>query len=681
MTVADQTSTDPDVAPNYQALLPEERLDPNYSWPLVVLADLSDDSKTKLVSFVRQMLEYDLRYNSKDEVKQGPEDQNGLHHISIQTWSPSEWLFKSIAKQGAHRDSQGNLHALAVLGHRSGRPRIIVADECTKQQLDGITQSPGRGDWVSVVLLSTRQKSTCSEGLSVFARRATCYPNERQRLMFEGWIQPYYRDDQPSAFMSADKYWHPLWEHYETNIGGREGFVLHDPDRAVFEADMPVTGREHYLSSVISSLKPYLPMELVTEILTLAENDTKRLEIPLWQRHPSRTHLVIFVFYQTTAEELERIRSVIQQAFSTFFPREMTVRVCDYENGGFYTRAEPWFPETPDMTVELIPWERHRLRSRRELMSFWAEYRLWDAKVEHYLWPSPLLFLLEPFSDIDSTKFSVVSCDGTWPKPTSISKLSLGSICRAVLSKGHVSLCQWDSLCFSANDYEAHNRYAETLWHPDQPFCNLVPRWQQGYGWIAAFSLTNSLTEEMIQHIREEVVADDGAQHDSDSEEDEYGFPKMYIGRRQCPFVPWKKGKAGETDGTVKDMWDILVEIYTYPGRAVDTFLCLDRQSAVDQTVIFVKADMGPRQDHPLGCVRGFTYTRIPAHSAQDTFRQSTRMRHFVGPHGWIRTYLRPGWPPHGTYPHEREAEGDYVDLEGNLVDLESLVSETKIGE
>ena len=332
------------------------------------------------------------------------------------------------------------------------------------------------------------------------------------------------------------------------------------------------------------------------------------------------------------------------------------------------------------MTIELIPWERHRLRSRRDLMSFYEEYRLWDFKVEDYLWPSPLLFLQEPFINIDATKFGVVSCDGTWPTPTSISKLSLGSICRALFSKGYVSLNQWDSLCFSPDDQDAHDRYAEHLWHSDQPFYHRTPRWQQGYGWIAAYSLTNHLADETIQHIREEIVGGQNALNDPDAalEEDEFGFSSTSTVHRKCPFVPWKEGQAGDIDGTVKDIWEILLSVYTYPGRAVDTFLCLDRQSALDETVIFVKADKyNVQPDHPalehlvLPRIKGFMYTRIPAHSAHVTFRESTKMRHLAGFVGWVRSYRRAGWPAPGTLVGDSEAEGDYVDLEGNIIDLD----------
>ncbi|KAJ5512873.1 hypothetical protein N7463_002425 [Penicillium fimorum] len=113
----------------------DEPMDPGYIWPLVLLADLCASSQANLIGLIQQTLKDDLELHSDDYF--GLTSQEDITEVKVHPWSPPRRLLESIARQGPCRDSQSSLHALAVLAYRSGRPRIIVADEATKRQLSG----------------------------------------------------------------------------------------------------------------------------------------------------------------------------------------------------------------------------------------------------------------------------------------------------------------------------------------------------------------------------------------------------------------------------------------------------------------------------------------------------------------------------------------------------------------
>lgn len=151
---------------------PREPIDPDYVWPLVLLTDLDETNQAKLVGFVESTLKKDLKSHSKYYFG----DQFQAKTCStVKTWSPPQRLLESIAEQGPQRDSAGNIHALAVLAYRSGRPRIIVADEATKRQLSG-NHIPFTDPQhvVSVILISVERLHDDSDKISVNARRANC---------------------------------------------------------------------------------------------------------------------------------------------------------------------------------------------------------------------------------------------------------------------------------------------------------------------------------------------------------------------------------------------------------------------------------------------------------------------------------------------------------------------------
>ncbi|KAJ5848631.1 hypothetical protein N7455_012588 [Penicillium solitum] len=63
------------------------------------------------------------------------------------------------------------------------------------------------------------------------------------------------------------------------------------------------------------------------------------------------------------------------------------------------------------MTLELVPWNKHRMKTRRDLVNFWNAYRMWDAQLgRHRYGIMPLLYLRRPLSALDEAQFGVLTC-------------------------------------------------------------------------------------------------------------------------------------------------------------------------------------------------------------------------------------------------------------------------------
>jgi hypothetical protein len=115
-------------------------------------------------------------------------------------------------------------------------------------------------------------------------------------------------------------------------------------------------------------------------------------------------------------------------------------------------------------------------------------------------------------------------------------------------------------------------------------------------------------------------------------------------------LVPWKSEDAGKVDGRMKDIWEIVLDIYLYPEihKRNPCFVCVDRQFEIDQTLIVVVADEyrsnpghNVLQHLPFPSLKGFRYMRSPAHLVY------SGNRNWVKDHGnsheWL-TYRRQGW-------------------------------------
>lgn len=93
--------------------------DPAKRLLLVILTDLDELSKGKLVDTLTQ---------------------SSRVNIAPETWTPSWQLLASVAKQGAHRDSQANIYAIAILAYRRGFEQFLIADDLSKRQLNRQTR-------------------------------------------------------------------------------------------------------------------------------------------------------------------------------------------------------------------------------------------------------------------------------------------------------------------------------------------------------------------------------------------------------------------------------------------------------------------------------------------------------------------------------------------------------------
>jgi hypothetical protein len=81
-----------------------------HTWPLVILAELDDANKERIVQRVRWSAEH-LEGASAREIK-------------VQALTPCILLLALVAQQGPHRDTQATLYALAVLAYQSGHSRL-----------------------------------------------------------------------------------------------------------------------------------------------------------------------------------------------------------------------------------------------------------------------------------------------------------------------------------------------------------------------------------------------------------------------------------------------------------------------------------------------------------------------------------------------------------------------------
>ncbi|KAJ6096291.1 hypothetical protein N7486_007037 [Penicillium sp. IBT 16267x] len=602
----------------------DDVIDPDYIWPLVLLTELSVPSLEKLIGLVQSTLKDDLQLHSADYF--------GAFSKSM------IFLMKSISAHGPCRDSQSNIHALAVLAYRSGRPRIIVADEATKRQLSGkylpdadLATPNDQGNVISVILISTRC-DTKSGGLSVFAKRAICSAQENMTYFDEAdWslVDP---DPQPSAFRSIHKAWGPLW----TDAQGFRGLKMLDPYQEPFTSRTgDVLGREYYTRAAV-------------------------------------TALVIFLMYPSTAQEREETLQILQESPKRIFADEQRERKwlkkysiygvpdsSEYDSSGIDSPDfdEPDIDEPEytalDVTFELIPWEQHRMKTRLDLLDFWDEYRVWGVRIGG---PDsmPLICLHEPMSCHDEAVFNVLTFkDNPYPSPVVMRNMSFGDI--------------WDSMtrfegfnhCWRKQNFHEEGS-EEEFWHPDRPFFYNPPPWSpmvKKDRLRTVVSLTNKLSDAAKENLERIMLRFHEVDNWDDLEPDDIaGRPAE---GPEYSFVPWKSGDAGMVDGKLKDIWNFLENSEKHPMRGLCDFVCVDQQFEVDGTVILVASDVYEHPHHdllqhlPFPGLRGFTYARAPAHSA------------YCGNMNWINEdaiddwmdYRRQGWPAPEMLPDDEGVE------------------------
>lgn len=639
----------------------DDRMDPHYTWPLVLLTDLCASSQAKLSGLVKSTLEDNLESNSDQYFGTSAQAENATPkvNVNVRVWSPPRRLLESIAQGGPRRDSQSNLYALAILAYRSGRLRIIVADETTKRQLSGrfLTDrdlySIREGGRISVILLST-QKNPDSGECSVFARRAVCSPQETMFNLDD--IDYMYSDNDPQArpFKSVHKSWGPLWTHGQ----GWRGIILHDPDEEPFKSGTAdILGREYYAKAVTTALGRYLPTELAIQV---SNTNSLPIKMPVWNRRPSRTHLVIFLMYPTSTQDLENTYQKLVEVVPTRFLYTRDRVSTTKSDKGLVLETEEWYTEA-HMTLELVPWDRHRMKTRRDLVNFWNEYRTWDAQLgENRNGIMPLLYLRRPLSALDEAQFGVLTCKPLKTNPLFTLKMTFVDICIDMEKFGCVRH-------FITSDVHARDEgNKEILCQPDEPFFVDPPLWLPiiTESWVrTVVFLTNQLSNDAKQTLEQLImppidVDSDGSDYDS---RDGQIFPEYST-------VPWREG-AAMIDGNVKDIWELVRALYVYPKtprRGTISFVCVDRQFELDQSVILVQADEWDSdlehdllQGLPFPRLRGFKYTRASAELAYFEKEHGLNI-HAVNYH-WSK-YRRPGWPAPGILPDDPVEDIDYVD-------------------
>lgn len=479
--------------------------------------------------------------------------QRALPHVMIQTWAPSRTLLQFIVKQGPHKDSQGNIYALAVQLYNAGVARFVVADELTKRQLTGHLRL-GESSKITVVKMDVQperlityqdageqedaSEAVTQDAIDVLAER-TDFGEMEDRDSTQSLETLDHTRQKPKPLEGGE---------FETWIDASGGLRLHDPDRGCLTADTATSLTQvQYLEGLVPALRSKnLPTELVMKVISFADSALPcQMKLREYQHGPRC--LQLFLFFPTSSAELHNTKSIIEHALH----RDSQGHVD---------------------SVELIPVDRHGISSRREFMTFLREYsRTHPDEGKDFI---SLIFLLAPIQeDISLAQFGF--CFGHRDRPTVITRATYKDIIRRVLTNHdtHILLSHW------MRSLQA----SECLIHPDRPLYADPPLWlpvdfclDRPCEVLSAFYLTRHLTGEQDQAIRTELM--------SEREADQ----RVGLRKEAC-YVPWKR----EDDGTLSDIWNILWKCFDYEGlqRFCPSFVCIDRQSGIDQTVLFVAPD------------------------------------------------------------------------------------------
>lgn len=553
---------------------------------LVVLTDLDEESKAILVQSLQVAADMT---------------------IELEIWTPSAQLLGSVAKQGPHRDSQNNIYAIANIAYRKGWNHLFIADDLSSRQLNGKTRFREEKELSLIRVCAQR----AHQELLVFAQRVLVQTDggtEQPR-----WI---------NGHEDLSKFVLPWWHFTSSKSVWQDGLILRDPDRRVFEAStttsLPWEDHQKTQIQVLRACQPRLPYEVATQIIILADNGISPgpVRMPLWNRFPSNSHRVIFLLCPTTTSQVDHMESLIRG-----------------------------FIQNETLSVELVPQDQHRIVSRRDLITFWNEFQLWDQNVISDGLEVPLHFIREPFSDLASARFgSVVGTEGD---PAIVLRTTLS---RIITAPQH-SKPQSD---------EGPN---ENLCHPDEPFYRNPHRWDGEFSddeWLPLFCITNRLSEEQKVNLQTEIVI--------------MGNPHSAVSAHVREFrpAPWKDGKAGDVDGSGTDIWAIVQEILIsenlYANYAF-VFGCLDAVSVMDSTVLIVNPDIYRGDKQPgkirLPFLRGFAYARVFASDTLHYLRTLSRLQANIedleSADGWYHRFKRPDWPAHldDDEPESADADSD----------------------
>lgn len=662
----------------------------------------------------------------------------------VKLWTPSTALLQSITPQSTHRDSQANIHAIGLLARRSGLVYtppakesawrvgywkvgtfFMVVDEragryCSIDSFPSINfeefwttsfdevyiiplllvtvrEGPPHSDFIrsygsyrpdpsfdffgpnSPTIDSglgivpgfeadaTNQVNTDRWGIRVAIRRIQAKDIGEAFQMFDSTIRDPYggryvmrREPLGGDYRDIDHIRGDGMEDVDDRLEYERGMVLRNPDRGIFTVECRShPTRDECLQSAFAVLSPLLPPELVFNVLRCMD-DEPRVSKPLWSERQNDKHTHILVLFETNGTELGQLKSTLLSAAQ----RDA---------------------ETKDHTFELISWEQHQIRSRRDLFTFWEEYTRHDPDLR--LGKPNLYMILNPVkeSELQNAQFVIgMSSDSffgkesgylAWRDPSVFLRTSFDAVlhqekmrhCGEKLtpknyrSESYMAFCKrygiygaetsynpiqpfWHNPAF---DYQREEdlvsrqlEFRTNLWSPVQANMNIKTReLSKMTGSISVFYLFRALPAEKLKFARK-------------------------IGNRDATFADWEE----EEDGTWNSIWDIVLDIYKRDemGFRCSRFVCIDRQTLSDKTALLVEPDFylsGKRiqaqgvhlQGMAAPTLSGYSYGRIPTKKASWVLKDlGSMVRVFdeLDLEGEGQ-FVRPDWPAPGTLPPE----------------------------
>jgi hypothetical protein len=582
---------------------------------------------------------------------------------SVQTWYPSKSLLRSIARQGPHRDSKANLHALAIILYNAGWTVFVAADEQTKRQLTNTCYLHlGESTVLFIVEITMWSEDTfkprSKDEVRVIARRNYVCPDEdlapRRELPSNDFdaLERYLDHDPPDDYLLLTNECrfmpNPIPREHKLLV---HGMVLHDPGRRVFTKDNPRSlAKFEHTRAVESALSTRgLPLELVTDIMSAADDQERQVVYKeLWTRTQTSNHMHIFLLFPTTNAETSQIHQLIKKAIDQYL-----LETNQTSRG---------------MTIELIPQDRHLIKSRLDLIPFLQVYRLQRPEYQREI---PFFhFLCGPIKEesMDSAEFGLIFCD-----PDGTAAIARDPFHRMIDRQCEKIVDGYGEIARLGKTQDV-----EILHDLDSPFYYLFPPWDTRIAeaaldeermqddeeieigldyFMVVLYLTNKLTPEQDQAIRADLTAV--------GEDDDEDYPLQ----KACVYIPW----TSDRDGTVDDIWDLLLRISMYENTTgVPTrIFCIDQQSALDQHGLMVETELYEcefsRDDYSakleksnallehlvLPSIEGFSAKRTrmrDAHNFLDCLQRNLTFVSSGNSPNLIR-YQRPGWPAPGVLP------------------------------
>ncbi|KAL3470794.1 hypothetical protein BJX99DRAFT_263889 [Aspergillus californicus] len=517
--------------------------------------------------------------------------QPALKDIDITKWHPYEDRARKRKRRVRHnQDSQANIYALAIATFRAGWSEFVVADGLTSRQIDPDYED-GENEMISVVGVAIRAGQ--QDEVRVIARRVRITDQEEGDFLSLGALKDL-----------------GLLKGELENTGFDRGMILHDPDKGVFAADT--------ISTADDGPRSIWPYD--------CEKPTIPASVPT-----GRQDLNIFLLFETSPEQLQKMQAVIEQATD------------NQAHGQGKTKTET--EKSPK--VYLVPWERTQFPSRRDILC------LWDAYTHHIDHPDTMHFLLQPIQDSISSNqlLTVYNQDG----PLVLAKNTLTTV---INEFQHPSTRLADtSTLFKQTQPDSAPEDMELIFPPDYPFYPSPVPWypvDRSLNSVPLFYLTNTFTTTQHRKLESEIQT----LTDVDVPE----MPKI------CCFVPYSEPQDLNDEDVVPFIWKTHWSMKSYESTqdyCEPPYFFIDKQSALDNTILVMKPDyyFGMNEDaHAQELlrdivfpeIRGFLYGRIAGRDAHVVWA-NLRIANmgfedfFEGREDEMFKAERPGWPGHGV--------------------------------